>query len=72
MTHKMYPVDELEELKDLPKVNDGGLQFRLKHITDLQKFLESEVDNYSRCKRKYSYTIKVISSIKTTCDVVVS
>ena len=53
MAHKMYPVDELETIK-----KDDGLQFRLKHITDLQKFLESEIQRYSRCKRKYSFSIK--------------
>ena len=70
----MYPVDELDALKDFTEenkilVNEGGLQFRLKHIVDLQKFLESEVSNYSRCKRKYSITIKIMSGFRLFCDV---
>ena len=48
MAHKMYPVDELEIIK-----KDDGTQFRLKHITEQQKFLESEIQRYSRCKRNY-------------------
>ena len=65
----MYPVDELETIK---KDDDGGLQFRLKHITDLQKFLESEIQRYSRCKRKYSFSIKIVSGFKTACDVIMT
>ena len=71
MTTKLYPVDEIAPLKDQPlSNNDGGLQFRLEHITSLQKFLESEVDLYSRCKRKYASTIKITSTLKTIFDVV--
>ena len=69
MTTKLYPVDEIAPLKDLSN-SDGGVQFRLKHITELQKFLESEVDLYSRCKRKYASTIKITSTLKTIIDVV--
>ena len=68
MAKKMYPVDELETIKK----DDGGIQFRLKHITDQQKFLESEIQRYQRCKRKYSTSIKIVSSFKTSCDVIMA
>ena len=63
----MYPVDQLETIK-----KDDGIQFRLKHITEQQKFLESEIQRYQRCKRKYSTSIKIVSGLKTTCDFIMA
>ena len=70
MTRKMYPVEELETIRKDPDID--GLNFRLKHITEQQKFLESEIQRYQRCKRKYSASIKIVSGFKTTCDVIMT
>ena len=73
MTRRLYPVDEIEPLREsTDSHNDGALQFRLKHIADLETFLQSEVDIYSRCERKYASVIKIMSTIKTCCDVVMT
>ena len=73
MARRLYPVDEIETLQKAPSeadvANDGGLQFRLRHVTKLQNFLESEVDHYSRCKRKYAATIKITSTLRTIFEV---
>ena len=39
MARKMYPVDELE-LEETIRKDPDGLNFRLKHITEQQKFLD--------------------------------
>jgi hypothetical protein len=35
-------------------VDEGAVKFRLTHITELQKYLEREVENYMRCRRRYA------------------
>ena len=61
----MYPVDEIAEMSN-------ANEFRLNYITNQQKFLESEIQRYSRCKRKYSTGIKIVSGFKIACDFIMA
>ena len=72
----------MEEKKSLyPKVVNGNIvgdieltptappspdNFRLQHITKIQKDLQDELNNYSRCRRRYNSAFNTISNIHST------
>ena len=63
---KLYP-----ELVNANLVEDTPLEpsaplapdFRLQHITKIQKELQDELNNYSRCKRRYNSAFNTVSNI---------
>ena len=69
---------ENEKTKFYPKIVNGNVieptaplietpdNFRLQHITKIQDNLQKELNNYSRCKRKYSTAFNTVSNIHST------
>ena len=61
--------------KVYPKIVNGNLveptapaietpdSFRLQHITKIQKDLQDEINNYSRCRRRYNSAFNTLSNI---------
>ena len=66
---KIYP--ELPNIRETPNAppivnggtDDRGHNFRLKHIRDLQKFLEEEIKNREALKKKYFRISKIINIV---------
>lgn len=65
---KLYPkivnanLVEDDPLEPSAPVLDGD-NFRLQHITKIQKDLQDELNNYSRCRRRYKSAFNTVSNI---------
>ena len=61
-------------VKLYPQVGEEGpsslSMFRLAHMTEGMKFLEQEVANYTRCKRKYNFCYNTLFYNNTSCTIV--
>ena len=68
MTDKVYPeLPTIREAPTAPVVNGGaddrGHGYRLKHIQDIQKFLEEEIKTREAFSKKYSRISKIINIV---------
>ena len=68
MTDKVYP--ELPTIRENPSapvvnggVDDRGHSFRLKHIQEIQKFLEEEIKTREAISKKYSRISRIINMV---------
>ena len=68
MTDKVYPeLPTIRENPSAPVVNGGaddrGHSFRLKHIQEIQKFLEEEIKTREGISKKYSRISRIINMV---------
>ena len=70
MKDKIYPIlPTIREDPSAPDIelhemgNDQGHTYRLKVITDIQKFLETEINNRDAFSKKYFRIARIVSNI---------
>ena len=69
MKDKIYPILSIREHPSAPDIeltemgNDQGHTYRLKVITDIQKFLETEISNRDSFSKKYFRVARIVSNI---------
>ena len=70
MKKQLYPKivngNLVEELPLEPTAPLEPDNFRLQHITKIQKDLQDELNNYSRCRRRYNSAFNTVSNIHST------
>ena len=77
MTDKIYPtLSTIREAPTAPPVVNGGADdrghsYRLKHIRELQKFLEEEVKNREALNKKYYRISKIINIVNSGLSTVI-
>ena len=77
MTDKIYPtLPAIREDPTAPPVVNGGVDdrghgFRLKHIQELQKFLEEEIKNREALNKKYFRILRIINIVNSGLSSVV-
>ena len=75
MTDKVYPeLPTIRENPSAPVVNGGaddrGHGYRLKHIQEIQKFLEEEIKIREAISKKYSRISRIINIVNNGLDTI--
>ena len=60
----------MANVKLYPQLAEDGSAFRLAHITEGMRFLEEELANYTRCKKRYNFCYNTLFYIHTGSTVV--